>query len=76
MPGCVGTEPAPGKTIGTPSLERARDTPAAVLRTIAARSLAEIEDALVKDRLNALAWFAAAGLLEIKLALRITAQGA
>jgi len=57
------------------ALERARDTPAAVLRTIAARSLAEIEDALLKDRLNALAWLAAAGLLEIKLALRVTAQG-
>ena len=57
------------------ALERARDTPAAVLRTIAARSLAEIEEALVKDRLNALAWLAAAGLLEIKLALRVTAQG-
>ena len=57
------------------ALERARDTPAAVLRTIAARSLAEIEDALIKDRLNALAWLAAAGLLEIKLALRVTAQG-
>ena len=57
------------------ALERARDTPAAVLRSIAARSLAEIEDALLKDRLNALAWLAAAGLLEIKLALRVTAQG-
>jgi hypothetical protein len=57
------------------ALERARDTPAAVLRTIAARSLAEIEDALIKDRLNALAWLAAAGLLEIKLALRVTPQG-
>ncbi|HYN78030.1 MAG TPA: DEAD/DEAH box helicase family protein, partial [Lamprocystis sp. (in: g-proteobacteria)] len=57
------------------ALERAQDNPAAVLRTIAARRLAEIEDALVKDRLNALAWLAAAGLLEIKLALRVTAQG-
>jgi hypothetical protein len=54
------------------ALERAQDHPAAVLRTIAARSLAELEDALVKDRLNALAWLAAAGLLEIKLALRVT----
>jgi len=57
------------------ALERARDTPAAVLRTIAARSLAEIEDTLIRDRLNALAWRAAAGLLEIKLALRVTPQG-
>jgi hypothetical protein len=37
------------------ALERAQENPAAVLRTIAARSLAEIEDALIKDRLNALA---------------------
>jgi hypothetical protein len=50
------------------ALERAQENPAAVLRAIAARSLAEIEDALIKDRLNALAWLAAAGLLEIKLA--------
>ncbi|WP_295438596.1 phospholipase D-like domain-containing protein [uncultured Thiodictyon sp.] len=57
------------------ALERAHDTPAACLRTIAARSLAEIEDALIRDRLNALAWLAAAGLLEIKLALRVTPQG-
>jgi hypothetical protein len=33
-------------------LERAKDDPAAVLRTIAARSLADIEDALVLDRLS------------------------
>jgi hypothetical protein len=53
------------------ALERAQENPAAVLRTIAARSLAEIEDALIKDRLNALAWLAAAGLLEIELVLRV-----
>jgi DNA phosphorothioation system restriction enzyme len=46
-----------------------------VLRAIAARSLADIEDALIKDRLNALAWLAAAGLLEIKLALRLDSRG-
>lgn len=57
------------------ALERAQENPAAVLRTIAARSLAEIEDALIKDRLNALAWLAAAGLLEIKLAMRVNHQG-
>ena len=57
------------------ALERAQENPAAVLRTIAARSLSEIEDALIKDRLNALAWLAAAGLLEIKLAMRVNHQG-
>ncbi|MFB1486522.1 MULTISPECIES: hypothetical protein [unclassified Thiocapsa] len=57
------------------ALERAQENPAAVLRSIAARSLAEIEDALIKDRLNALAWLAAAGLLEIKLAMRVNHQG-
>ncbi len=29
----------------------------------------------IKDRLNALAWLAAAGLLEIKLAMRVNHQG-
>jgi hypothetical protein len=50
------------------ALERAQENPAAVLRTIAARSLAEIEGALIKDRLNALAWPPAVLLLEVKLA--------
>jgi hypothetical protein len=57
------------------ALERAKENPAGALRSIAARTLAEIEDALVKDRLNALAWLAAARLLEIKLAIRVSAQG-
>ncbi|RKT42932.1 hypothetical protein [Thiocapsa rosea] len=57
------------------ALERAQENSAAVLRTIAARSLAEIEDVLIKDRLNALAWLAAAGLLESKLAMRVNHQG-
>jgi hypothetical protein len=39
-----------------------------------ARDIAEIEDALIKDRLNALAWLAAPGLLEVKLALRAPGQ--
>jgi len=56
-------------------LQAAVSNPADALRAIAARSLADIEDALIKDRLNALAWLAAAGLLEIKLALRLDAQG-
>lgn len=57
------------------ALQTAASKPADALRAIAARSLADIEDALVKDRLNALAWLAAAGLLEIKLALRLDARG-
>jgi DNA phosphorothioation system restriction enzyme len=57
------------------ALQTAASNPAAVLRAIAARSLADIEDALIKDRLNALAWLAAAGLLEIKLALRLDVKG-
>jgi hypothetical protein len=57
------------------ALQAAHDNPAAALKAIAARSLADIEDALIKDRLNALAWLSATGLLEIKLALRLNAQG-
>lgn len=57
------------------ALQTAASNPAGVLRAIAARSLADIEDALIKDRLNALAWLAAAGLLEIKLALRLDSRG-
>lgn len=57
------------------ALQSAIDNPAEALRSIAARTLADIEDALIKERLNALAWLAAAGLLEIKLALRLDQQG-
>lgn len=57
------------------ALQAAADAPRDALRAIAARSLADIEDALIKDRLNALAWLAAAGLLEIRLALRLDPDG-
>lgn len=57
------------------ALQSAINNPVGVLRAIAARSLADIEDALIKDRLNALAWLAAVGLLEIKLALRLDSRG-
>lgn len=57
------------------ALQAAAQNPADALRAIAARCLADIEDALVRDRLNALAWLAAADLLEIKLALRLDARG-
>ena len=46
-----------------------------VLLTIAERSLTSIADALVKDRLAALAWLAATGLLELRLAYRVNEQG-
>ena len=57
------------------ALLAAKENPVAALRAIAARNLADIEDALVKDRLNALAWLAASGLLSIKLALRLNGRG-
>lgn len=57
------------------ALQAATEQPAEALRAIAARGIADIEDALIKDRLNALSWLAAAGLLEIKLALRLDSQG-
>ncbi len=57
------------------ALRAAVERPAEILRAVVARSLADIEDALIRDRLNALAWLAAAGLLEIRLALRLDAEG-
>lgn len=57
------------------ALSSAAANPLYALRAITARNLAGIEDALIKDRLNALAWLAASGLLEIKLALRTDANG-
>lgn len=57
------------------ALRSASESPLEALRAIAAKSLADIEDALIKDRLNALAWLSASGLLEIKLALRVAPDG-
>ncbi|MDS4069331.1 MAG: DEAD/DEAH box helicase family protein [Candidatus Competibacter sp.] len=57
------------------ALRAAVERPAEILRAVVARSLADIEDALIRDRLNALAWLAAAGLLDIRLALRLDAEG-
>ncbi len=45
------------------ALSAATENPLSALRAITARNLADIEDALIKDRLNALAWLAASGLL-------------
>ena len=57
------------------ALRNAAEHPAEVLRRITSRSLTEIEDALLKNRLNALAWLAASGSLEIRLALRLDEDG-
>lgn len=57
------------------ALQGAVDHPEEVLCAIVSRSLGVIEEALVRDRLNTLAWLAAAGLLEIKLALRLNSGG-
>jgi hypothetical protein len=57
------------------ALRAAAEAPLDALRAIAAKSLADIEDAIIKNRLNALAWLAAAGLLKIKLALRLDSGG-
>jgi superfamily II DNA or RNA helicase len=57
------------------ALDRAKDDPTKVLAQIVARSLQDVEDLLVRDRLNALSWLAASGALEVKLALRVDEQG-
>jgi DNA phosphorothioation system restriction enzyme len=57
------------------ALELAKENPSSVLRKIIERSLVEIEDLLVRARLNALAWLIADGALEIKLALRLDECG-
>lgn len=56
------------------ALQAGLDNPG-VLRSLAAKSLADIEDELIRDRLNALAWLAATGHLEIRLALRVDDEG-
>lgn len=53
------------------ALQKALHQPKQVLQSIVSRDLKEIENAIVKDRLNALAWLAASGLLEIRIALRV-----
>ena len=57
------------------ALIAARDDTMAAIHSIAARSLADIEDALLKDQLNALAWLSATGLLEVKIALPVDSSG-
>jgi DNA phosphorothioation system restriction enzyme len=57
------------------ALSRAAKDPEQVLGEIVARSLQDVSDLLVRERLNALAWLAARGALEVKLAIRLNAQG-
>lgn len=57
------------------ALERAKEEPDEVLAQIVAGSLMDVEDLLVRDRLNALSWLAASGALEVKLALRVNQIG-
>lgn len=57
------------------ALHDAIERPIPLLQSISARALVDVENALVLDRLNALAWLAAAGYLEIRLALRINKSG-
>ena len=53
------------------ALELARDNPTEVLKRVVDRSLVEIENLLVCEQLNALAWLIADGALEVRLALRL-----
>ena len=57
------------------ALSRAAVNPEKVLEQIAARSLQDVTDLLSQERLNALAWLSASGALEVKLAIRLNAQG-
>lgn len=57
------------------ALTKAAERPEEVLRSIISRQLGEIEDLLVRERLNALAWLIADGSLEVRLALRLDESG-
>lgn len=57
------------------ALRRGMERPEEVLRGVAARNLTEIEDLLIKERLSALAWLIANRCLEVRLAIRIGADG-
>ena len=56
------------------ALQQALTHPREVLESIITRNLAELEEKLENDRLNALAWLAASGLLEIRIAIRVDAE--
>jgi len=56
-------------------LRSVADDPVSVLGKIVARDFSEIEDKLINERLNALAWLSATGMLEIKLAIPTDENG-
>jgi len=56
------------------ALQKAINQPKEVLKSLVAKSLTDIENELDRDRLNALAWLAASGLLEIRIAIRINSE--
>ena len=56
------------------ALQKALHQPKEILKSIISKDLKELENRLEKDRLNALAWLAASNLLEIRIALRVTAD--
>ncbi len=57
------------------ALQKAYDNPESILKAIAWKNLHDIEDTIFRDRLNALAWLAASGLLQVKLAIRVNSEG-
>jgi superfamily II DNA or RNA helicase len=57
------------------ALQAAQTNPQDILASIVIKGFQQIRHALEFDRLNALAWLSAAGLLEVKLALRLDNDG-
>jgi DNA phosphorothioation system restriction enzyme len=57
------------------ALERANANRDEILRSVASRDVGAIANYLASERLNALAWLAASGSLEVKLAVRVTPSG-
>lgn len=53
------------------ALQKALHQPKTALKLIVSRNLSELENHIERDRLNALAWLAASGLLEIRIAVRV-----
>ena len=51
------------------ALQKAINQPKEILKSLVAKSLNDIENELERNRLNALAWLAASGLLEIRIAI-------
>lgn len=57
------------------ALQEVLEQPMSALKAISAKSMVDVEDGLTRDRLNTMAWLAAAGILKIKLALRLNDEG-